>query len=267
MSTTTAAFAVVVLDRVAEGFAGKRTSTLSAGAVKADEGAGEFAIRRGEWLTRGPYRRVMAKKHITQMIDDLDGRIIEDGTTLTFSLEGRHMKSIFHMQMPRDSATHFTRSSRLRVSPDPRRRQCDALRAVVRSPLATSPTSARGRTRTAMPSTSAVASPPPSSRPTTPRTDRVASPRPRLAHVEETGCPAERHPVSSASGLCCGGQTRAARPAPAARRSAARPSAAASGVTPRTAASSKTRRMVSPMPATRPMICSSVPCSFATPSR
>lgn len=89
MSTTTAAFAVVVLDRVAEGFAGKRTSALSAGAVKADEGAGEFAIRRGEWLTRGPYRRVMAKKHITQMIDDLDGRIIEDGTTLTFSLEGR----------------------------------------------------------------------------------------------------------------------------------------------------------------------------------
>ncbi|WP_150958857.1 histone-like nucleoid-structuring protein Lsr2 [Microbacterium testaceum] len=31
----------------------------------------------------------MAKKHITQTIDDLDGSIIDDGTTLTFSLEGR----------------------------------------------------------------------------------------------------------------------------------------------------------------------------------
>ncbi|OZD38615.1 hypothetical protein CH252_32310 [Rhodococcus sp. 06-1477-1B] len=31
----------------------------------------------------------MAKKHITQTIDDLDGSVIDDGTTLTFSLEGR----------------------------------------------------------------------------------------------------------------------------------------------------------------------------------
>jgi len=31
----------------------------------------------------------MAKKHITQMIDDLDGTVLERGTTLTFSLEGR----------------------------------------------------------------------------------------------------------------------------------------------------------------------------------
>lgn len=31
----------------------------------------------------------MAKKHITQLIDDLDGTVIDDGTTVHFSLEGR----------------------------------------------------------------------------------------------------------------------------------------------------------------------------------
>ncbi|MDQ1121535.1 histone-like nucleoid-structuring protein Lsr2 [Microbacterium trichothecenolyticum] len=31
----------------------------------------------------------MAKKQITQLIDDLDGSIIDDGTTVHFSLEGR----------------------------------------------------------------------------------------------------------------------------------------------------------------------------------
>ncbi|KQM38439.1 Lsr2 family protein [Microbacterium sp. Leaf203] len=31
----------------------------------------------------------MAKKHIMQTIDDLDGSVIEDRTTVTFSLEGR----------------------------------------------------------------------------------------------------------------------------------------------------------------------------------
>jgi len=31
----------------------------------------------------------MAKKHITQTVDDLDGSVLEDATTLTFSLEGR----------------------------------------------------------------------------------------------------------------------------------------------------------------------------------
>ncbi len=31
----------------------------------------------------------MAKKHITQLIDDLDGTVLEDGTTVHFSLEGR----------------------------------------------------------------------------------------------------------------------------------------------------------------------------------
>jgi len=29
------------------------------------------------------------KKHITRTTEDLDGSVIEDGTTLTFSLEGR----------------------------------------------------------------------------------------------------------------------------------------------------------------------------------
>lgn len=31
----------------------------------------------------------MAKKHITQLIDDLDGSVLESGSTITFSLEGR----------------------------------------------------------------------------------------------------------------------------------------------------------------------------------
>lgn len=31
----------------------------------------------------------MAKKHITQLIDDLDGSVIDRGTTVHFSLEGR----------------------------------------------------------------------------------------------------------------------------------------------------------------------------------
>lgn len=31
----------------------------------------------------------MAKKHITQLIDDLDGSVLEEGTTVHFSLEGR----------------------------------------------------------------------------------------------------------------------------------------------------------------------------------
>ncbi len=35
------------------------------------------------------YDRRMAKKHITQVIDDLDGSVIDDGTTVHFSLEGR----------------------------------------------------------------------------------------------------------------------------------------------------------------------------------
>jgi hypothetical protein len=31
----------------------------------------------------------MAKKQITQLIDDLDGAVIDGGTTIHFSLEGR----------------------------------------------------------------------------------------------------------------------------------------------------------------------------------
>ena len=31
----------------------------------------------------------MAKKQITQLIDDLDGSVIDDGTTIHFSVEGR----------------------------------------------------------------------------------------------------------------------------------------------------------------------------------
>lgn len=35
------------------------------------------------------YDRRMAKKHITQLIDDLDGAVIDRGSTVHFSLEGR----------------------------------------------------------------------------------------------------------------------------------------------------------------------------------
>lgn len=31
----------------------------------------------------------MAKKHITQLIDDLDGTVLDEGNTIHFSLEGR----------------------------------------------------------------------------------------------------------------------------------------------------------------------------------
>jgi len=36
-----------------------------------------------------PYDCDMAKKHITQLIDDLDGSVLEGGATVHFSLEGR----------------------------------------------------------------------------------------------------------------------------------------------------------------------------------
>ncbi|MFJ4038269.1 Lsr2 family protein [Microbacterium sp. NPDC090007] len=42
----------------------------------------------------------MAKKHITQMIDDLDGSVIDEGTTLHFSLEGR----AYEIDLSRDNA-------------------------------------------------------------------------------------------------------------------------------------------------------------------
>lgn len=57
--------------------------------MKAGESAGEFPIRSVECTPSAAYGRDMAKKHITQTIDDLDGSVIEDGTTLTFALEGR----------------------------------------------------------------------------------------------------------------------------------------------------------------------------------
>lgn len=57
--------------------------------MKAGESAGEFPNRSPECASSAAYGRDMAKKHITQTIDDLDGSVIEDGTTVTFSLEGR----------------------------------------------------------------------------------------------------------------------------------------------------------------------------------
>ena len=57
--------------------------------MKADESAGEFPNRSPECASSAAYGRDMAKKHIMQTIDDLDGSVIEDRTTVTFSLEGR----------------------------------------------------------------------------------------------------------------------------------------------------------------------------------
>ncbi|MCC4249687.1 MULTISPECIES: histone-like nucleoid-structuring protein Lsr2 [Microbacterium] len=43
----------------------------------------------------------MAKKQITQLIDDLDGSIIDDGTTIHFSVEGR----AYEIDLSADNAT------------------------------------------------------------------------------------------------------------------------------------------------------------------
>ncbi len=62
----------------------------------------------------------MAKKHITQLIDDLDGTVIDDGTTVHFSLEGRAYEIDLSETMQRNCAMHSSRSSRPDAPPDPR---------------------------------------------------------------------------------------------------------------------------------------------------
>ena len=49
------------------------------------------------------YNGAMAKKQITQLIDDLDGTVIDDGTTLHFSVEGR----AYEIDLSADNATKF----------------------------------------------------------------------------------------------------------------------------------------------------------------
>jgi len=66
-----------------------RTRRAGRGSVKAGESAGEFPNRSPECASSAAYGRDMAKKHIRQTIGDLDGSVIEEGTSVTFSLEGR----------------------------------------------------------------------------------------------------------------------------------------------------------------------------------
>jgi hypothetical protein len=66
-----------------------RTRRAGRGSVKAGESAGEFPNRSPECASSAAYGRDMANKHIRQTIGDLDGSVIEDGTSVTFSLEGR----------------------------------------------------------------------------------------------------------------------------------------------------------------------------------
>ncbi len=71
----------------------------------------------------------MAKKHITQVIDDLDGSVIDDGTTVQFSFEGRAYEidlSPHNAEKMRDalrpyiSAGRATNSAQLRAAANPR---------------------------------------------------------------------------------------------------------------------------------------------------
>lgn len=57
----------------------------------------------------------MAKKHITQLIDDLDGSVLESGSTITFSLEGRAYEidlSEKNVKKLRDAFEPFTTAAR-----------------------------------------------------------------------------------------------------------------------------------------------------------
>ena len=66
-----------------------RTRRAGRGSVRAGESAGEFPNRSPECASSAAYGRDMANKHIRQTIGDLDGSVIEEGTSVTFSLEGR----------------------------------------------------------------------------------------------------------------------------------------------------------------------------------
>lgn len=62
----------------------------------------------------------MAKKHITQVIDDLDGSVIDDGTTMQFSLEGRAYEidlSSSNAEKMRDALRPYISAGRAADSP------------------------------------------------------------------------------------------------------------------------------------------------------
>lgn len=222
--------------------------------MKAGESAGEFPNRSPECASSAAYGRDMAKKHIMQTIDDLDGSVIEDGTTVTFSLEGRS----YEIDLASDNADklrdafgpYITAARPVGSSPSPPRCTPRGRAIPTRDVIDVRSWTQKMVSRSLI----ADAFPPLSWRHPTPR---IKPPNAKNRMPRRGGI---RFFFSS-------GQTSAVRPAPAASRSAASPSAAASGVTPRFAASSKTRRTVSPMPATRRMMSSRLPRSFATRSR
>lgn len=62
----------------------------------------------------------MAKKHITQVIDDLDGSVLDNGTTVRFSLDGRAYEidlSDANAQKLRDAFAPFISAGRSLGSP------------------------------------------------------------------------------------------------------------------------------------------------------
>lgn len=57
----------------------------------------------------------MAKKHITQLIDDLDGTVLDDGATVYFSLDGKAYEidlSDANAQTLRDVLTPYIKAGR-----------------------------------------------------------------------------------------------------------------------------------------------------------
>ena len=72
----------------------------------------------------------MAKKQITQLIDDLDGSVIDDGTTIHFSVEGRAYEIDLSTQNAtklRDAFAPFVAAGRaLGSAPAPTRRATKA---------------------------------------------------------------------------------------------------------------------------------------------
>jgi hypothetical protein len=82
----------------------------------------------------------MAKKHITQLIDDLDGGVLDDGITLNFSLEGRAYEidvSEENAQKVRDAFAPFIAAGRsTSVAPSRQTSRGRGARSAARTDLA-----------------------------------------------------------------------------------------------------------------------------------
>jgi len=81
----------------------------------------------------------MAKKHITQLIDDLDGSVLDTGATINFSLEGRAYEidlSEKNVKKLRAAFEPFTSAARLVGSPAPGARRASRPRAASSRDLA-----------------------------------------------------------------------------------------------------------------------------------